>query len=419
MRKNLLALFLTLIIVFCCSIICLADDSSTETASNESSTIDGTTFYYNNFNNDAYRNVYDQLASMAQSFHESSTANASVYTDADGNVYYIAFTINVSKKNWEVINAGGMQLVLDAFIAENPLYFWISNHFTYQSQNTDGNIFYSVNIFCYEEYSLGSARQVIKNNVDLAISEYASAVSSDRPDYEKAYIVHNDIIEDVSYNQTYTQPDNENAWAFSVDGICNGKHRNATSFGYAKTFKAVMDALGIPCIYVEGNKYTPEEKDSESYNTHAWNCVYLDDEWYIIDVSYDDPETTTGKDVLTYKYFNITSEKASDLEPDYDMLPGIPTCNGTTYSIEKIQADLEAQGLWEKDNYNFFDHILDTYGVSVVLISMGIILILIVILIKHIHKRSKKKQAEKIKNTKVKTIDHSDLDKELKKPPLS
>ena len=152
-----------------------------------------------------------------------------------------------------------------------------------------------------------------------------------------------------------------------------------------------MDATGVKCIYVEGNT---KENDDSTYNSHAWNMVYLDDGWYIVDLAYDHPETTSGKNVLIYDYFNITSDEASDLNPASDWLPGIPTCTG-------------------------FDKILDKYGVSVVLISLGVIIILIVTLVKRIHKRRKARRVEKIKNTKTVTIDHSELDEELRRPPLS
>lgn len=56
---------------------------------------------------------------------------------------------------------------------------------------------------------------------------------------------------------------------------------------------------------------------------------------------------------------------------------------------------------------------------SVVLISLGVIIILIVTLVKRIHKRRKARRVEKIKNTKTVTIDHSELDEELRRPPLS
>ena len=104
--------------------------------------------------------------------------------------------------------------------------------------------------------------------------------------------------------------------------------------------------------------------------------VYLDDGWYIVDLAYDHPETTSGKNVLIYDYFNITSDEASDLNPASDWLPGIPTCTGTAHSIDSIQSTLEAENIWQEDNYNFFDKILDKYGVSVVPISLGVIIIL-------------------------------------------
>lgn len=84
-----------------------------------------------------------------------------------------------------------------------------------------------------------------------------------------------------------------------------------------------------------------------------------------------------------------------------------------------MQADLEADGLWEKSNYNFVDKILDKYGLSVVLISVGVILLLIVSLIKNIHNKSKDKKKKKVKKTKTTVVDNSELDEELRRPPLS
>ena len=71
------------------------------------------------------------------------------------------------------------------------------------------------------------------------------------------------------------------------------------------------------------------------------------------------------------------------------------------HSINSIQSTLEQENIWQEDNYNLFDKILDRYGLSVVLISIGVILLLIITLIKHIHKRRRKRRIEKIKNTKT------------------
>ena len=189
-----------------------------------------------------------------------------------------------------------------------------------------------------------------------------------------------------------------------------------------------MDYINVPCLYIEGQNSdllddstdTQKQLREKNYiNNCAWNAVCLGGKWYLINLGLDDPITTTGKEALSYKYFNVTDSQASNLTAITDRLPGIPSCTGTEYCLTKVQADLEADGLWEKSSYNFIDKLLDKYGLSVVLISIGVILLLIVSLIKKIHKKSKVKKKDKVKKTKTTLVDNSELDEELKRPPLS
>lgn len=417
MKKKLLSLILILIMIFSVSSTTMA--AETEDASSGGTTIDTSTYYYDRYTNDAYREVYDQINQAAITFH-TSTANAE-YAEKDEKPYYKAFTLSVSKKNWDVIGSDGVQLVIQGVLADHPEYFWMSEEFEYQSQTSEaGNIYYLVSIFCYSNYANGTARQVLKNDIDLAIQSYANLTTDDMADYEKEYIIHNAIIGDIYTNTTIQEKTDDTIWAYTIDGVFNPKYHNAVSFGYAKAFKVVMDYLGIPCIYIEGTETVVIDNDKDDTNrARAWNAVYLDNDWYLVDVCGDDPETTTGKDVLMYDYFNITSSQAADLVPNEAWLQSIPTCKGTEYSISMIQSQLEKKNIWQEDNYNFFDKILDTYGLSVVLISIGLILLLFVLLVKHIHKRRKTKAIEKIKKTKTSVVDHTELDEHLRRPPLS
>ncbi len=392
-----------------------SDSSKSETPS-----IDGKTYYYDQFENDAYKSVYDSIAEAAYKFH-NSTANASQYVDINEKKTYTAFTVNVSKQDWDVINSGGLDRVIHAFYADHPEYFWLIPDCTYQavSNGEKGSVFYQVSVYCYEDYANGNSRQVIKNNMDIEIANYVAKVSADAHDYEKEYTIHNEIIDNIYYNTEADAYNSKDYWAGTIDGVFNTSHKSATSFGYAKAFKAVMDQLDVPCVYIQGNpKQSDETKDAVTYDSHAWNAVYIGGEWYLVDLANDDPITTTGKDVLKYDYFNVTTEHAPDLVPNKDFLSNIPDCTGTTYSVDKIREDLEDSGIWTKANYNFFDKILDKYGVSVVLISIGIIIILLVILIKKIHARRIKSKQTKIKNTKVTVIESKELDEQLRRPPL-
>lgn len=422
MRKKLLLFLMTIILVLPNMTVLAADNTTDDTTEevNVYADIDTTKYYYNRFDNDAYKNVYNQLQEAAIAYHESNQ-NAE-YRESGETHYYKAFTINVTSKNWEVIGVSGMQSVVNAVLADNPMYFWMSPDFKYNAKSLDGgSVCYEVQIICYDDYANGNTREIVRNNANIVISNYADNLDKDLPDYQKEYLIHNAIIDDTFFDTESEASHSGDSWCYSVDGVFNSKHKSATSFGYAKAFKAVMDYLGVKCIYVEGNvtSSSEEDKDSETYNSHAWNMVCLDDGWYIVDLAYDDPETTSGKNVLIYDYFNITSEQAKNLTPASDWLPGIPTCKGTMHSINSIQSTLEQENIWQEDNYNLFDKILDRYGLSVVLISIGVILLLIITLIKHIHKRHQKRRVEKIKNTKTIAIDQSELDNELRRPPLS
>lgn len=400
-----------------------ADGEGSADASADSSQINGKTYFYDQFDNSAYRTVYNQINEAAAAFNSSN--QTAQYQDGG---YYTAFTLSVSNKDWEVIGNDGLQQIVNAVLADHPEYFWMSDNYEVTMASSGELRFALLTIECYSLYANGDSRAVYVNNLDLAVKAYAATLDENAKDYEKVYLIHNAIINKIYYAADITGKTNKNIYAYTADGVFSSKYLSAVTYGYAKAFKAVMDYIDVPCIYIEGQNSdllddstdTQKKLKEENYiNNCAWNAVYLGGEWYLINLGLDDPITTTGKEALSYKYFNITDSQAENLTVIPDRLPGIPKCTGTEYCLTKVQADLEADGLWEKSNYNFVDKILDKYGLSVVLISVGVILLLIVSLIKNIHNKSKDKKKKKVKKTKTTVVDNSELDEELRRPPLS
>ena len=400
-----------------------ADGEGSADASADSSQINGKTYFYDEFDNSAYRTVYNQINEAAAAFNSSN--QTAQYQDGG---YYTAFTLSVSNKDWEVIGNDGLQQIVNAVLADHPEYFWMSDNYEVTMASSGELRFALLTIECYSLYANGDSRSVYVNNFDLAVKTYAATLDENAKDYEKVYLIHNAIINKIYYAADITGKTNKNIYAYTADGVFSSKYLSAVTYGYAKAFKAVMDYIDVPCIYIEGQNSdllddstdTQKKLKEENYiNNCAWNAVYLGGEWYLINLGLDDPITTTGKEALSYKYFNITDSQAENLTVIPDRLPGIPKCTGTEYCLTKVQADLEADGLWEKSNYNFVDKILDKYGLSVVLISVGVILLLIVSLIKNIHNKSKDKKKKKVKKTKTTVVDNSELDEELRRPPLS
>ena len=47
---------------------------------------------------------------------------------------------------------------------------------------------------------------------------------------------------------------------------------------------------------------------------HVWNAVYLDGNWYHLDLTWDDPILSNGEEILDHAYFLITTEQLKELD---------------------------------------------------------------------------------------------------------
>jgi len=97
-------------------------------------------------------------------------------------------------------------------------------------------------------------------------------------------------------NTAYDMPAFESGQATSshraTGTLLNGK---AVCSGYASAFQLLMATAGIPCKYV----YNDE---------HAWNLVQIDDSWYHIDVTWDDPVPDTPGET-NYSFFMMIDDE--------------------------------------------------------------------------------------------------------------
>lgn len=113
-----------------------------------------------------------------------------------------------------------------------------------------------------------------------------------KSDYEKLKVfhdyiaLHNDFVKEEGFNQTI------------YGGFVKG---TIQCEGYAKTMQYLCDLSGIESTVIVGT--------NESGDTHAWNAVKLDGEWYNIDCTWDDPilSEVDHKNVR-YRYFLVPDE---------------------------------------------------------------------------------------------------------------
>lgn len=131
--------------------------------------------------------------------------------------------------------------------------------------------------------------EFISNNISPKMSEF-----------EKILVIHDYIINNTRYderlaNEGMVPPESYSTYGVLSLGI-------GVCEGYAKAMKYLLDAAGVDSIIVIG------ESKGES---HAWNLVKIEEEYYHIDSTWDDPITMDESDILRYNFFNLNDEEIS------------------------------------------------------------------------------------------------------------
>ncbi len=244
------------------------------------------------------------------------TGNATfIYTGDSASDNYRAYTAIMSQiqstldpLTTEICN------VYTEFLADHPQYFWLSGNaessYTMKySYSSDGTASYSVDV-----YFLLSVTGANGANFDIRCEKYRfpAVIAADyakqekaiaailalpdvvnaKTDAEKLHALNDALTNRNSYysgsnpNQAPHEAHHGLAALVGASGdlgpVCEG---------YACAFKILCDRVGIPCITVNGYA-TNNVGDSGS---HMWNAVYIYDNWYAIDVTWDDPASSADK----------------------------------------------------------------------------------------------------------------------------
>ena len=140
-------------------------------------------------------------------------------------------------------------------------------------------------------------------------------------EYQKEKKIHDFIVNNVSYGFP-DENEKEDSDAYNSYGaLVKGK---AVCNGYAQAMKLLCDLAGLECRMVTGTA------DGES---HAWNLICLEDEWYHTDVTWDDPKPDDPSRIL-YSYFNL-NDSAMKFSHDWE-IEAYPKARGVQYNYYEI-----------------------------------------------------------------------------------
>ncbi len=136
--------------------------------------------------------------------------------------------------------------------------------------------------------------QYVKSQAKAIIG---SIVKSGMDDHEKVKAIHDYVVKHVSYDTSYQ--------AYTAyEALAN---RSAVCQGYTLLTYELLKEAGIQNHIVTG---------TGNGQAHAWNLVNIENKWYHLDTTFDDPVPDKAGRV-TYSYFNMSDEQLSK-DHDWD-----------------------------------------------------------------------------------------------------
>lgn len=259
---------------------------------------------YSKNSNIKNNHFYNQLNEYSKTIYNGLQSNienlkTGTYSIEFGN----SFSELLSQSNGQQLLGEYYQSAIEAFMYDNPQIFYINVNKMYlnieskkYSTKTTYNVYVSngneTNYLADGFYSKEQVNEYEKQ-IQKIKTQVISSLSGN--DYDKIQKIHDYLVDNTSYDSTLSKSNIYNVYGALINKEC-------VCEGYSKAFKYLLDEAGIQNVIIIG-KGTNSEGKTEN---HSWNYVLLNNNWYAIDVTWDDPVIRGGGKLTNksrYKYF--------------------------------------------------------------------------------------------------------------------
>ena len=128
-------------------------------------------------------------------------------------------------------------------------------------------------------------------------------IDKNKSDYDNIKNIHDEIINTTKYDVER----NKNNYSDYLSYIAYGPlyEHYATCNGYTDLMAIILTDMNIKNYKISTDPKTMSENDVG----HIWNAVYINNKWLHLDLTWDDPISTDGKNYLYHTYFLIDTNQ--------------------------------------------------------------------------------------------------------------
>lgn len=164
----------------------------------------------------------------------------------------------------------------------------------YNSYSSIESSYYSnhrVDIKINKRYSKEDIEK-INNKINSIINELG--INNYDSDKDKIKVFHDYLANNNTYDQEMADNGKSDYHSDSAIGtLFEGK---SICSGYTDAMSIFLDKLKIKNVRITTDK-------------HVWNGVYLNNKWYHLDLTWDDPIVSDGSNIIQYDYFLIDNDE--------------------------------------------------------------------------------------------------------------
>ncbi len=288
-------------------------------------------------NDNRYRHLYEQLDDTAKKIYDKLYENrenmkTGTYRIDFGN----AFQNLLSQADGESELKKEYQSAIETLIYENPEIFYLDATSMYiniekviKITSTKYNVYIdngSKPNYLAEGFNSKEDIEAYQAKIER-VRDYIVKNIKDKNDYEKIKLTHNYLRDTIDYESTISKNNIYDIYGALV-------LRECVCEGYAKAFQYIMNEVGIDNVIVIGTGTNSMGKTEN----HAWNYVKLNEKWYAVDVTWDDP-VLIGDGIIPekskYKYFL----KGSKTMNENHFISGKFTDGGQTFTYPTLSVE--------------------------------------------------------------------------------
>lgn len=226
-----------------------------------------------------------------------------VYDSIKNGVANLQTEIDISVFN---LTPDQLKPVFSKVRKNTPEFFYLESDYKYYYKEQLGVRYVTRLVPYYDNIATIEERRTIYKQ---EMNKILQMVDSSWSDLEKIVFLHDYLAQNYEYDSSYTIYD---AYNFLTEktGVC---------MAYSLVYKGLLEQLGIECTTAI----------SESMN-HMWNLVKVNDKWYHVDVTWDDP-VDDDLGLANHNYLLLSDAEISSSEKNHYGWVTDYSCTDNTY----------------------------------------------------------------------------------------